>query len=384
MTILSLISSEGPYGVENLLVTLNRSLSRLGCCCILGVFDDSRFPHKGIAESAEREGLTVTRIPCNGRLDLSAIKEIRRLIALYQVDVMHPHGYKADIYAYLANWPHRVPLVSTVHNWPNRLFAMRFYATLDRLVLSRFDQVAVVSYVVADVLRRWGLTTDKLRTINNAVDIKRYRSASPTLPKDLIESYQPLVGFVGRLVPAKGGETLLRAAREVLTLWPRAGFVFIGEGPSRGAWETSARILDISERVRFLGSRTDMPGLYASLDMVVLPSQVESMPMCVLEAMAAGRPIIATPVGAVPQLITSGETGLLVPVGDVNALANAISRLAANPEYARTLGAQGFERVSRQFSADAMAQQYLELYKQVLAPAEIRTDRLATNWNSTK
>lgn len=384
MTILTLISSEGHYGAENLLVTLNRTLSRLGCRCIIGVFEDSRFPHDEVAESAEREGLLAVRIPCHGRLDFGAIKQIRRLIVVHEVDILHPHGYKADTYTYLANWPRRVPMVATVHNWPSRLPTMRLYGALDRFVLRRFDRVAVVSDGVTDLLRRWGVATRKLRTIRNAVDVERYRTAYPTLRSDIVEGYQPVVGFVGRLVPSKGGEALLRAAQKVLTLCPSAGFVFVGDGPSRQEWEALARDLGINERVRFLGSRTDMPGVYASLDMVVLPSRVESMPMCVLEAMAAGKPVIATSVGAVPQLITSGRTGLLVQTDDVEALASAISRLVMDRHFAVTLGNQAYERAVQQFSADAMANEYLELYRQALASSAVAAKRLTPNWTAAK
>jgi len=365
VTILSLISSEGHYGVENMLVTLDRSLSRRGCRCIVGVFDDSRFPHKEVAQRAECQGLPVEIIPCRGRLDYRAVKHIRKLIAHHDVDVLHPHGYKADLYAYAANRPGRVPLVATVHNWPSRLPSMRLYAALDRLVLRRFDKVAAVSDPAARILARWGVAGDKLCTILNAVDIERYRNATPTLSSEIGQACHALVGFVGRLVPSKGGSSLLRAAQRVLSRNPEVTFVLVGDGPSRKDWETLAAELGISGRVRFTGTRNDMPGVYASLDVVVLPSEIESMPMCVLEAMAAGKPVIATPVGAVPQLVASEETGLLVETGSVDALANAILRLVDDRDFARQLGENGYQRAAKQFSADTMAESYLSLYRQL-------------------
>ena len=175
-----------------------------------------------------------------------------------------------------------------------------------------------------------------------------------------------LIGFVGRLVPGKGGEVLLAAAQKVVAAHPDASFVFVGEGPLRSDWEAMARHFGIADNVIFTGARNDMPGVYASFDMLVLPSFEEAMPMCVIEGMAAGKPVIATPVGAIPELVLPGTTGELVGPGDADGLAAAILHLLANPEKARQLGENAALHVQRHFSADAMAQKYVELYQQAL------------------
>jgi glycosyltransferase involved in cell wall biosynthesis len=367
LTILSLISSEGYYGAENMLVALARNLSQLGCRSIVGVFCDSRFHHTEVGEQAQRQGLTVEIVPCDGRWDWSTVVGIRRLVVRHHVDLLHPHGYKSDLYAYAAAWPNRVALLATSHNWPSKLLTMRAYAALDQLILRRFDKVIVVSPVVSDTLRRWGVRPDKISTIVNGVDIERFRAARPTLRNEVAPEGHSLVGCVGRLVPDKGGEFLLAAAQHVLAVHPKTTFVFVGEGSSRKEWETRATQLGIGHHVVFAGARDDMPGVYASLDMVVLPSLIESMPMCLLEAMAAGKPVIATRVGAIPRLLVSERTGLLVDPADVNGLSAAISRLLADPELAGRLGESGRSHVSQQFSAQAMARSYLAQYEQVLA-----------------
>lgn len=367
LTILSLISSEGYYGAENMLVALARNLSQLGCRCIVGVFCDSRFQHTEVGEQAQRQGLRVEIVPCNGRWDWSAVVGIRNLLAKHNVDLLHPHGYKSDLYAYAAAWPNRVALLATSHNWPSKLLTMRVYAALDRLILRGFDKVIVVSEIVSDTLRRWGVAPDKISTIVNGVDIDRFSAARPTLRNEMVPEDHSLVGFVGRLVPDKGGEFLLGAAQQVLAVRPKTMFFFVGEGPSRKEWETRAAQLGIGHQVVFTGARNDMPGVYASLDMVILPSLIESMPMCLLEAMAAGKPVIATRAGAIPKLIISEQTGLLVDPADVNGLSSAIIRLLADPELACRLGESGRSHVSQKFSARAMARSYLAQYEQVLA-----------------
>jgi glycosyltransferase involved in cell wall biosynthesis len=377
VTILFLISSEGYYGAENMLIALARNLSRLGCHCVIGVFCDARSPHTEVAEHALRNGLTVEIVPCNGRLDWSAVARIRKLLAKHTVDILHPHGYKADLYAYAAALPNRVALLATSHNWPNNLLSMRAYAALDRLVLRRFDKVIVVSDLVADLLRRSSVAPEKISTIFNGVDVEQFRGVSPALEREIAPEGHSLVGFVGRLVPGKGGAVLLRAAEQVLALRPKTKFVFVGEGPSRKEWELLATQLGIRDQVSFAGVRDDMPGVYASLDLVVLPSLNEAMPMCLLEAMAARRPVIATRVGTVPKVVIAEQTGLLVEPGDVSGLAGAILRLLGNSELAIRLGENGYAHAAQHFSAEAMAKSYIGQYEQLLVSRRHRTHNRA-------
>jgi glycosyltransferase involved in cell wall biosynthesis len=233
--------------------------------------------------------------------------------------------------------------------------------------LRRFDSIAVVSDAVAEVLRRSGVSSSRVSAVRNGVEIRRFHGATPALRDQLRCGGNRLVGFVGRLVPDKGGALLLRAAQKLLAVYADVTFILVGEGPSRSEWEAMARYLGIGDRVLFTGARVDMPGVYASLDIVVLPSLVEAMPMCVLEAMAAGRPVIATRVGAVPKMIDPDVTGLLLDPGDVSGLVAAISRLLEDRELARRLGKNGHAYVAHHFSDEAMAMSYIEIYEHALA-----------------
>ena len=280
------------------------------------------------------------------------------------MDVVHAHGYKADFYAAAAVWPRRTALVATCHNWPNKRPSMRAYAALDRLVLRSFDEVATASPFVAGTLERWGV---RAALVENGVDVERFRGARPTLRLEMGPGATRLVGFVGRMVEAKGGAVLLEAAKRVLADCPDTTFVMVGEGPARGDWEALAERLGIAARVVFTGVRRDMPGVYASLDVLALPSFEENMPMCLLEAMAAGAAVVATPVGAVPKLILADETGLLVEAGDAASLASGILRLLGPSAEARRLGANAQARVVRDFSAGATAERYAALYERALA-----------------
>lgn len=366
MTILFLISSEGHYGVENMVVTLARTLRDLGCRCIIGVFRDSRAPHTEVGEEAQEQGLQVEFIPCKGRLDCNAVAHIRGIVERDRVDVLHPQGYKSDIYAYASTLGQSRALVATSHNWPSRLPTMRAYAALDRMVLRTFDRVVVVSEQVRDRLLHSGVSRKRVCTIPNGVDVERLRLACPTLRSELHLSGR-LIGFVGRFVPDKGGEILLRAAEQVLRDTLGVTFVFIGDGPCRESWEELATELGIRQSVIFTGARKDMPAVYASMDIVVLPSLVEAMPMCLLEAMAAGKPVIATNVGTIPAMVLPEQTGLLVDPGDAGQLANSIIRLLSDYELSEHLGKAARTAVVQRFSAEAMARKYIGVYEQALA-----------------
>lgn len=366
-----------------MLVTLARKLCQVGCRCIVAVFFDPRSPHPEIAERARQCGLTVEMVKCRGKLDWSTVRQLRILVVKYSINIINPHGYKADLYAYAAAWPNRTALVATVHNWPSRRLSMRAYAVLDRLVLRRFDKIIGVSEVPSNILTRSRVASNKIATIPNGVDVERFDLAAPSLRKEFAPDDAVLVGFVGRLVPDKGGEILLCAAQQVLAVRPTIKFVFVGEGPSRKRWEALARQLDIEKQVVFVGARRDMPGVYSSLDVVVLPSFIESAPMCLLEAMATGKPVIATRVGAVPQLLTSDQIGFLVEPGDVDALSAAILRVLEDHELALRLGKNGRQHVIQKFSVETMARSYLFHYKQVLANrCEARQNQTAVEFSA--
>jgi len=371
VNILQLISSEGYYGAESMLLALARTLPALGCGSMVGVFRDGRPGEGELEKRAARLGLQVVTVACNGRCDWRAVGRIRELVARHGVDVLHTHGYKADVMGCAAAWPNRVALVATCHNWPSRLPSMRAYAAIDRIVLRYFDRVATASGPVAASLLRWKVAAHKLKTIPNGVDMEPFsetvRDPARSMRSEFGAVTGLLVGCVGRLVPDKGGAVLLSAAQAVLAVYPNAKFVFAGEGPARTEWQALAIKLGIASQVVFAGRREDMPAFYSSVDIVVLPSLNEAMPMCLLEALAAAKPVVATTVGAIPKVIVPGVSGLLCEPGDARALALAILRLLRDPELGRRLANHGKAYVKRHFAAEVVARSYVGLYHEALS-----------------
>jgi len=180
-----------------------------------------------------------------------------------------------------------------------------------------------------------------------------------------------VIGVVARLDLQKGFEYLLAAVREICNSFHDLTVVVSGDGPDRTAIEQLIAKHGLQKNVLLAGQQTDMPSVYAGMDIFVLPSLNEGLPMTVLEAMAAAKPVVATRVGAIPNVIRDGETGLLVNPKDVSGLRDAIARLLTDPDLCRRMGTQAQEWVSRQYTSDAMALQYRAMYEEVLGKKKL-------------
>jgi glycosyltransferase involved in cell wall biosynthesis len=362
MRILQLISSQGLYGAENVLLNLSTELNRQGHSCIVGAFQDSRKPNTEVTTRAQELGLPTAIIPCRGQADWGAVRAIRALVKKNETDLIHTHGYKADLYVYAAQMKSLpAALVATCHNWPGRSVAMRSYAMLDRWALRRFDRVAAVSEVVARTLLASGIKESQVAYIANGVPIPE-RKAQPSLALEINKGKRVLIGTVARLSSEKGLNFFLDAARQLTTQFPETLFVIVGEGPERAALEQQVKALGLEENVIFAGARSDLAGVYASLDVFLMTSLNEGMPLALLEAMAAGVPVVATRVGAIPSLIPDASKGSLIEPGSAAAIVQGITPLLSDGELRRKVGENAREHVREKFSAGRMAERYLQLY----------------------
>ena len=235
-----------------------------------------------------------------------------------------------------------------------------------RLIAIGVDRYVAVSAEMARSLRATPLfPARKIQIIRNAVDVRRFQKASGGALRRSLggDPARPIVLTLARLDAQKGLFDLLEAAARV----PEANFVLAGDGKERKRLEATARMLAIDGRVLFLGHREDVPELLAACDLFVLPSLYEGLPLSVLEAMAAGKPVIATAIGGTEEAVSNGETGLLVPPHDPPALAATIRSVLSDPPLGRRLGLAGRERAIREFSAEKMVREVTELYERVLS-----------------
>jgi glycosyltransferase involved in cell wall biosynthesis len=381
--VLQLISSGGYYGAENMLLNLCASQDKTGCQNSLLLFYNVHVPNVEFYERARRRGLSVRMVHCKGKADWRAVQQIEEYIQEDGIDLVHTHGYKADLYGYLAAWRSGKPVVATCHNWVGGTAALGIYNYLDRMALKRFNALAAVSDAVGQRLLAFGVPAEKIKTIANGIDVQVFERGEPlpviraaagkvvgVVARLDLQAAGKVVGVVARLDLQKGFEYLLRAIRELCNIYALK-VVIVGEGPDRKAIEDMVKEYGLQSSVVLAGQQSDMAGVYAAMDIFVLPSLNEGLPMTVLEAMAASRPVIATRVGAIPSVIQDGENGLLVDAKDIDGLRNALARLLSDSDLCRRMGERAHEWVSRNYTSEAMALKYRELYEEVLGKTAI-------------
>ena len=254
MKILHIISSGGMYGAEAVILNLSRTLNEAGHQSILGVFANSPNPNLQLHEIAIKEGMESHLILCRGQVDRGAPGRIRELASKTRADVIHAHGYKADIYVYVALRSGKIPLVSTCHTWYDNDLAVSVYGAIDRFVLRGYSHVVSVSKDAQNRLLKAGVRAEKITVIGNGIDLRPFSRPSEVLKDELGLKDCLVVGLVGRLSVEKGIDIFIRAAANVLKEIPAAKFVVAGDGPDRGDLEGLIDKLGIRESVRLLGA----------------------------------------------------------------------------------------------------------------------------------
>lgn len=317
---------------------------------------------------AYRDDIPPAEVVGMERGPFSTLRALRRHIRGMRADVVHCHNSLAHLYgalAALASGP--LPVVFTKHG---TYFALRGRdARLNRVLLRR-TQIVAVSEEVAAVMR--GVSpqgTRPVQVIANGISLEPFdglpeREAARRQLGLPVEGY--LVGMVSRFAPRKGHDCLVEAFHDLLRDLPAARLVLVGDGPTQGVVKNTVTAEGLDGAVTFLGQRADVPTILSALDVFVLPSENEGMPMSILEAMAARLPVIATSVGGVPQLVANHVTGVLVPPMSRADLARAMLVLGRDRERRQDMGVAGRRRVEERYSVLRTLQAYEGLYSQLL------------------
>jgi glycosyltransferase involved in cell wall biosynthesis len=366
--ILHLISTSGLFGAERVLLELASQSLLLGVDVTVTVLKNSRNSNTELADAAFREGIPTLVIPCKGRFDAGVAGTVADVIRKTGAQVIHSHNYKSNYYARQA--ADRTGARWIVTNHGRRAgFKLLLYALLDSLLVRKADRVVAVSAKIADLLASLGISRGVLSVIDNGVNFSRFSGlpARADAGKALgVADDAYVIGTVGALSEEKGHRYLLQAVKSVIASIPNVVCVLVGNGPERTHLEMMAREQGVAEAVFFSGKRDDVPAILSRFDLFVLPSLSEGLPMALLEAQAAKVPVIATNVGAISEVIQNGMTGLVVPPGDATALAEAILRSHNEADKTRNMALKGYDRVKEHYSAETMAQHYLELYREMI------------------
>ncbi len=352
-------------GTEQLILLTAPRLQRLG-------FEVSVACLKGwgpVGEELEARGVRAVALGAAGPCDVRAVGRLLSLIRRERIQILHAHLFLANLTARLIGRLAGVPIVISTHHDTD--LEMGFLARLaESATASMSDTVLACSEAVRRyAIRTYGLRPGQVRTLRNAIPAAE-EAAGHAARRDRVRrelgaaNGERLVGTVGRLVePKKGIPIFLAAARRMADRLPGVRFVIVGDGPARERLEALATKEGMGHRTLFAGERRDVPDVMRALDLLVQPSNWEGFGLTVLEAMAAGRPVVATRVGGVPEVVLEGRTGLLVPPADPDALAAACLEILTDPERAARLGEAGRRRAREEFCIDRLVEATAALYR---------------------
>ncbi|MDQ0321103.1 glycosyltransferase involved in cell wall biosynthesis [Pararhizobium capsulatum DSM 1112] len=310
--------------------------------------------------------------------DIRSFGKLRKALRDGAFDIVHTHMSKAAMLGGLASATSGIPVtINTAHNLGflalSNPAARGLFWIYDRLLFAlTTDAVITVSGRVRDGIIRSGIAPgDKVVSIHNGIEAGRFPTdrdrASAIRHTFGIEDSHPLIVTVARLVWFKGLHDLIDAAALVLEKEPNARFLIVGSGPQLDELRAKTVALGIADRVIFAGERRDVPDILSAADIFALTSVSEGLPISILEAMAAGLPVVATDVGGISELVAEGETGFLVPAREPREIANRILRLTADAGLRQSFGTAGRDRVTKAFSPEQMVTQTTRLYHQLLA-----------------
>lgn len=356
--ILHLLPSLETGGMENGVVNLVNGL------------DDSRFSsiiccleRGGELQKRLKPGVTVIELSQKQGIRFGLVFLLKKLFREQKIDLVHTHNFYALVYGALAAGLAGIPVVHGEHgrpqNWPRR----RRYITL--FLSKRVKTILTVSHSLKEILLREGIAAHRIKVIPNGIDAARYISQAPSAEEKAslgISDGDIVIGSVGRLVPVKDYKTLIQAFSLMRGTNGRVRLLLVGDGVELDALRAYAAQNSCADRVIFLGQRTDVTSLYRFMHIFALSSLSEGMSNVILEAMAAGLPVVATRVGDNGLLVENNVSGMLVEPGDARALADALTRLVSDLNTAAAMGERGRSRAVELYGIERMVNDYKEIY----------------------
>jgi glycosyltransferase involved in cell wall biosynthesis len=364
--VLHLIGALSPGGAERNLCYLAPQFAdskiRYGICCLT---------EKGeLAGEIERAGVPVFELGYRKRYTARTVLRLTHLLKEKRVSVLHTHLFESGVIGRIAAWHARVPVTIT-HEHGRTLWKRWYHRLFERLAVGGTDlRIAVSEDILSRRVNLEHTPKSKMRIVFNAVDpapfkIDDGRRRAKRMELGLDNCF--VVGTVGRLVEAKSYDLLLDVALEVCAERPDVRFVLVGDGPLADDLKTLWASRGLKDRVLFLGARADIGALMAAMDLYVITSKEEGLPLALIEAMMSSRPIVSTAVGGIPDTLTGGLDGVLVEPGSKDALAAAITALVDDPERRRRLGENARKTAIARFSPRKILAELEAIYTEALA-----------------
>lgn len=361
MKVLHLESGMHLYGGALQVAFLLRGLQRPGDEHVLACPQGS-----AIAEAARPHAARVHELPMGGDADVGLVGRLRRLIRAERPDLVHLHSRRgSDVWGGVAARLEGVPVVLSrrVDNPEPRAWARWRYRLYDRVI--------AISHGIREVLLACGVPADKVVCVHSSVDTERYRPGCHDRAwfqrEFAIPDGAPVLAMVAQFIPRKGHRTLLDAMPAILAAHPRTRVLLFGQGPEQQAVRELIAARGLGDSVSLAGFRKDLDKVLPCIDVVVHPALMEGLGVALLQSAACGVPMVAARAGGIPEIVVDGRTGILVPPGDAEALAQGVNALLGSEALRRTYGQAGRALALEEFSIDAMVRGNRAVYEQVLA-----------------
>jgi len=335
----------------------------------------------GIFEKKLTEvGIKINPVRMTNRYNLGIISRLKKIIKTKNVRIVHSQGGRADFFARIAARISNVPIIISsmamlVEGYDVSILRKGLYVSIDRWTERWVNKFTVLSEAMRrSLIERHKIPPENIVKIYNGIEIEEYNPDLKELRNKKLESKRalglkndvPVIGAIGRLVWQKGFEYLIRAAPGVLKKCPEARFLIVGEGPLKNKLILTSEKLNVADRIIFTGFRSDIKEILASIDVLAMPSLLEGLPMVLLEAMAMAKPIVATRIDGVIEVLENSKTGLLVPAKNSHALAEAIVGILNDKAKANFFGQNAREAAKEKFSVKKMVEQIELAYEKLL------------------
>jgi len=370
INILDLRDSPWVDGPGRTVLECAAGLREHGFQVIVGSFRPPHMNKHVYLDEARHRGMTVAEIRENNSLDVKVLLRLMNLIRRHQVDLVHTHEFRSNMFGLLAARLQGIPVISTVHGWITNDRRGKLLTAVDRAILRHFNHVVVVSRRLEQAVTRAGVNPRRISVVYNTLQMGHYRidRSRQSLKKELgLRRDTVLAAKIGRLSPEKGHLDLLEAFSMVVGTGYDVHLALIGIGPLEPVLRKHTADLGLENKIHFCGFRNDMVDCYNSIDLVVQASWTEGMPNVVLEALAMGVPVIATEVGGTNEIINNGVSGLLLPPGDPRQFADAIMAFLRTPGTYQEIAAVGRRRIMKEFDSMKRILQIKNIYEQQLA-----------------
>lgn len=363
MKVLQLTTHLDIGGIANYILTLSRSLSQRGVTVIVASSGGE------LESELARYGISHRKINIRTKSELDpkvlrSILTVRAIVAQERPDIIHAHTRVSQVVAFFVSRITGVPYVTTCHG---------FFKTRARKIFDTWGAkvIAISAAVKGHLIKDLGVSEKRVELIYSGVDIEAFsKDCSPDevtrIKKELGLHAGPLVGTIGRLSPVKGQAFLIKAMEDVLSKRPDVRALIVGDGPEENALKDLARSLNIEYAVKFLRADLDTHRILSSMDVFVFPSIKEGLGIALLEAMASGRPCVASDVGGIGNIIKDGINGLLVGPGDAAGIASSILALLDDDVLRKSVGNAARALVKERFSLTLMTDGVMRLYEDVV------------------